>query len=100
MRYEDRDQKSTSSRPGGAPDGHPACWRASMSAVTDDLALIEFLALLNERYGASVSYHRLWSAAVANRFPVQRIGGRIRARRYDVPKAAEALGLTRCQVVA
>ena len=65
-----------------------------MSAETADVALIVFLALLNERYGASVSYQRLWSAAVAGRFPVQRVGGRIRARRSDMPKAAEVLGVT------
>ena len=71
-----------------------------MSAETDDVALIVFLTLLNEQYGASVSYQRLWSAAVAGRFPVQRVGGRIRARRCDVPKAAEVPGLTRTPVAA
>src|SRR4051794_28983413 len=100
MRYGDKGQKSTSPRPGGAPGGHPACWRTSMSVETDDVALIVFLALLNEQYGASVSYQRLWAAAVAGRFPAQRVGGRIRARRRDVPKAAEVLGLTPSQVAA
>jgi len=66
-----------------------------MSAETDDVALIVFLTLLNEQYGASVSYQRLWSAGVAGRFPVRRVGGRIRARRCDVPKAAEPTPLPR-----
>jgi hypothetical protein len=71
-----------------------------MSPESDDLSLIELLQLLNERYDAGLSYYRLWSAAVAGRVPVQRVGSRIRVRRSDAPKAAEALGLTSCQVAA
>jgi hypothetical protein len=36
----------------------------------------------------------------AGQVPAQRVGSRIRVKRSDALKAAEALGLTRCQIAA
>jgi hypothetical protein len=71
-----------------------------MSAETDDLSLIELLQLVNGQYRGSATYSQLWAKVTAGQVPAQRVGSRIRVKRSDALKAAEALGLTRCQIAA
>jgi hypothetical protein len=53
-----------------------------------DLALIEALPQLFERFGVTPSYQTLWLAAVSGRVPAHRIDGKLRIRRADLPEVA------------
>jgi hypothetical protein len=58
--------------------------------ASDDIPLSDVLGELRERHGLRVSYARLWAAAVAGDVPAHRVGQRLRMKRDDLPRIAEA----------
>ena len=49
---------------------------------------------MNREYDGHAAYHEIWAAAVAGRFPTSRLGRRWMVDPADLPRVAEALGLT------
>jgi hypothetical protein len=71
-----------------------------MPATNGRLVLSAMLQRLNQTYGVNVPYSRLWNAAVQGRIPVERDGGRWTGNEADIPKIAEALGISTAPAAA
>lgn len=58
--------------------------------MSDKITLADLPRLLAAE-GASVNYHKCWSGVVAGQIPAERIGGKWKVDRADVPRIARAM---------
>jgi hypothetical protein len=66
------------------------------SPDADTLTIPEILAALRQTFGnRTPAYDRVWLVVAEGRVPAQKVRGRWRIQRCDLPRLATALGLTR-----
>lgn len=67
----------------------------SMNAmeIDDRLGLVETMQELRRRYGRAPAYNQLWHAIAQGQIEAERVGGRWKVSRADVPRITAALGI-------
>ena len=66
----------------------------SSTASLERIALVDVMRELHALCGESVDYNQVWRVVTRGDVPAERIRGRWHLIRSDVPRVAEALGMT------